>query len=54
LVSFAGDDPAAKTSFGNAMGRFGFAAVDVGRLREAGSLVQVSGGALAGLHALNQ
>lgn len=53
IVFYAGDDPAAKAGFGQLLDTFGFAGVDLGRLREGGRLMQLDG-PLSGLHALRQ
>lgn len=54
LLFFAGDDTEAKTTFQRTFDAVGFAAVDVGPLREGGRLMQVGGGPLSALHALRQ
>ncbi|MGN9812899.1 NADPH-dependent F420 reductase [Micromonospora sp. BQ11] len=53
IVFYAGDDAAAKAGFGQLLDTFGFAGVDLGRLREGGRLMQLDG-PLSGLHALRQ
>ncbi|MCO1660309.1 NAD(P)-binding domain-containing protein [Pseudonocardia sp. S2-4] len=54
LLFYAGDDLAAKSLFHDVVHGFGFAPVDIGRLREGGRLMQVGGGPLSALHALRQ
>jgi predicted dinucleotide-binding enzyme len=54
VLFYAGDDEAAKATFGELVDGFGFAPVDMGSLRDGGRLMQVGGGPLSGLHALKQ
>jgi predicted dinucleotide-binding enzyme len=54
IVFYAGDDAAAKATFGELVENFGFAPVDIGALRDGGRLMQVGGGPLSALHALRQ
>jgi len=53
VVFFAGDDAPSKTGFAEMVSGFGFAPIDLGRLREGGALMQL-GGALSGKHFLFQ
>jgi len=52
-VFLAGDDSEANHRVATLVEEFGFAAVNIGRLREGGRLMQL-GGPLSGLHALKQ
>ena len=54
VLFYAGDNAAAKTTFGELVDGFGFAPVDIGPLREGGRLMQVGGGPLSALHAVRQ
>ena len=54
VLFYAGDDAAAKATFGELVDSFGFAPVDIGALRDGGRLMQVGGGPLSALHALKQ
>jgi 8-hydroxy-5-deazaflavin:NADPH oxidoreductase len=54
VVFYAGDDADAKATVGAVIDEFGFAAVDIGPLRDGGRLMQVNGGPLSGLHLLKQ
>jgi 8-hydroxy-5-deazaflavin:NADPH oxidoreductase len=53
MVFLAGDDPDANHCVAALVEQFGFAAVDLGQLRDGGRLMQL-GGPLSGLHALKQ
>jgi predicted dinucleotide-binding enzyme len=53
ILFLAGDDPGARRTVAELAEEFGFAAVDLGGLRDGGRLVQL-GGPLSGLHALRQ
>ena len=53
ILFLAGDDPGARRTVAELAEEFGFAAVDLGGLRDAGRLMQL-GGPLSGLHALRQ
>ncbi|WP_135458097.1 NADPH-dependent F420 reductase [Mycobacterium sp. DL99] len=54
VVFYAGDDDDAKATVGALIDEFGFAAVDIGPLRDGGRLMQIDGGPLSGLHLLKQ
>jgi 8-hydroxy-5-deazaflavin:NADPH oxidoreductase len=54
VLFYAGDDAAAKATFGELVESFGFAPIDIGALRTGGRLMQVGGGPLSALHALRQ
>ena len=54
VVFFAGDHDDAKAIFGSVLESFGFAGVDVGRLRDGGRLMEMGSGPLAGLHVIKQ
>jgi hypothetical protein len=53
VAFYAGDDAAAKATFGALIDQFGFAPVDIGALRDGGRLMDV-GGPLSALHILKQ
>ena len=47
VVVLSGDDPAAKETVSDLVGRLGFAAIDLGTLRQAGHLQQFGGALVA-------